>query len=43
LRLLLQRSGTYYLLPVGWSPAYDYTYVLNQTDPIRVELMGANP
>ena len=43
LRLLLMRSGTYYLLPVDWSPQLNLTYVLNQTDPIRIELLGVQP
>ena len=25
-------------LPAGWNPQQDYTYILNQTDPIRIEL-----
>jgi hypothetical protein len=40
LRLLLVRSGTYYLLPVNWNPQLDLTYILNQSDPIRIELLG---
>lgn len=43
LRLLLMQSGTYYLLPVDWSPTYDLTYILDQSDPIRIELLGAQP
>jgi hypothetical protein len=43
LRLLLMQSGTYYLLPVGWDPVYDLTYILDESDPIRVELLGAQP
>jgi hypothetical protein len=43
LRLLLMQSETYYLLPVGWSPQYDLTYILDQSDPIRIELLGAQP
>jgi hypothetical protein len=43
LHLLLMQSGTYYLLPVDWSPAYDLTYILDQSDPIRIELLGAQP
>jgi hypothetical protein len=43
LRLLLMQSGTYYLLPVDWNPQYDLTYILDQSDPIRVELLGAQP
>jgi hypothetical protein len=38
LRLLIYRSGTYYLLPVRWSPQLDLTYVLDDSDAIRVEL-----
>jgi hypothetical protein len=38
LRLLLMRSGTYYLLPAGWNPQQDPTYILTQADPIRIEL-----
>ncbi len=41
LRLLIMRSGTYYLLPVYWSPQLDLTYIFNQSDPIRIELLGA--
>jgi hypothetical protein len=37
---LLDRAGTYYLLPVGWSPHLDITYVLTDTDPVRVELVS---
>jgi len=40
LRLLTTRSGTYYVLPVGWSRRYDLTYVLNQSDQIRIELLS---
>jgi hypothetical protein len=38
LRLLMTRTGTYYVLPVGWSPRYDITYVLTDSDQIRIEL-----
>jgi hypothetical protein len=40
LRLLLAQSGTYYLLPIYWSPKDDFTYILDQGDPIRIELGG---
>jgi hypothetical protein len=40
LRLLLAQSGTYYLLPVDWNPQHDLTYILDQSDPIRIELGG---
>lgn len=39
-RLLLDRAGTYYLLPEGWSPRLDITYILGDSDPIRVELVS---
>jgi hypothetical protein len=40
LRLLITRSGTYYLLPLGWSQqnGNNVTYVLNDSDQIRIEL-----
>jgi hypothetical protein len=38
LRLLLARSGTYYLLPVGWYPEHDDTYILDDSDMIRIVL-----
>jgi hypothetical protein len=38
LRLLTVRSGTYYLLPVGWTPRQDLTYILADSDQIRIEL-----
>jgi hypothetical protein len=38
LRLLTARSGTYYLLPVGWSRQLNITYVINDNDQIRIEL-----
>jgi len=43
LRLLITRAGTYYLLPVGWSPQLDETYVFDQSDEIRIELLGPLP
>jgi hypothetical protein len=43
LRLLITRAGIYYLLPVGWSPALNETYVFDGTDQIRIELLGAEP
>lgn len=40
LRLLITRSGTYYLLPLGWSQqnGNDITYILDDSDQIRIEL-----
>ena len=40
LRLLITRSGTYYLLPLGWSqqPGNNITYILDDSDQIRIEL-----
>ena len=45
LRLLTERSGSYYLLPVRWrpTPQLDETYVLDSSDQIRIELLGENP
>jgi hypothetical protein len=39
-RLLIARSGTYYLLPVGWSQRLDITYVFNESDQVRIELLS---
>lgn len=39
LRLLITRSGTYYLVPVGWYPQRDITYILNESDQIRIALL----
>jgi len=36
LRLLLVRSGTYYLLPVGWNGYRDQTYIFDDSDQIRI-------
>jgi len=36
--LLYAESGTYYLLPVKWSPRGGSTYVVDDSDDIRVEL-----
>jgi hypothetical protein len=41
LRLLTDRAGTYYLVPVGWSPQMDITYILSGSDPVRIELVSA--
>jgi hypothetical protein len=38
LRLLLVRSGTYYLLPVGWNRYSDQTYIFSESDQIRIVL-----
>lgn len=38
LRLLLTSSGTYYLLPVNWTRQVDPTYILNESNKIRIEL-----
>jgi hypothetical protein len=40
LRLLITQSGTYYLLPVGWNPHMDITYIINPSDQIRVEMLS---
>jgi len=41
LRLLYVESGVYYLLPVGWDGSPDPTYVLDDSDQIRIELSGS--
>jgi hypothetical protein len=38
LRLLLYRSGSYYILPVGWSRQLNLTYILDDSDDIRIAL-----
>lgn len=38
LRLLYMNSGTYYLLPLGWTPQSGLTYVLAPGDQMRIEL-----
>jgi hypothetical protein len=43
LRLLITREGIYYLLPVDWNPGLNETYVFDETDQIRIELLGAEP
>ena len=40
LRLLIIRSGTYYVLPVGWNAKYDLTYIFNEDEEIRIELLS---
>ena len=40
LRLLINRSQTYYILPVAWNPERDITYVLDSSDQIRIELLS---
>jgi hypothetical protein len=39
-RLLINRSGTYYLVPIGWSFQLDITYVFNESDELRIELLS---
>jgi len=38
LRLLYMNSGTYYLLPEGWIPQLDLTYILEASDQTMFEL-----
>jgi hypothetical protein len=40
LRLLITRSGTYYLLPADWNPQRDLTYVISESDQTRIELLS---
>lgn len=39
-RLLTVRSGTYYVVPVGWNPQMDITYVFDESDQLRIELLS---
>jgi len=39
-RLLITRSGTYYVVPVGWYPRMDVTYIFNESDQIRIVLLS---
>lgn len=41
LRLLTSRSGTYYLLPLGWTPRQGPTYVITDNDDVRINLYSA--
>ena len=41
LRLLTSRSGTYYLLPVGWTRREDLTYVVTDNEDVRIDLYSA--
>ncbi|WP_330342246.1 hypothetical protein [Streptomyces sp. NBC_00557] len=44
LRRLIDRSGRYYLVPVGWTHDNAATYILQDGDNLRVELTpGALP
>ena len=38
LRLLLIQSGTYYLLPLNWTPQMPFTYIINDSNEIRIDL-----
>jgi hypothetical protein len=40
LRLLYVSSGTYYLLPVGWTRVFGLTYIITQNDQIRIVVFG---
>jgi hypothetical protein len=39
-RLLTVRSGTYYVVPVGWNPRMDITYIFSESDQLRIELLS---
>lgn len=41
LRLLITRSGTYYVLPVGYYPQMEDTYIFDDSDQIRIVLYCA--
>lgn len=38
LRLLYMNSGTYYLLPAGWTPQLPLTFIISTSDETNVEL-----
>jgi hypothetical protein len=38
LRLLLDQSGTFYLLPSQWVPGHDFTYIVDANDEMRIVL-----
>jgi hypothetical protein len=38
LRLLIDESGTYYLLPKKWNPEQANTYIIDDSDQVRIEL-----
>jgi hypothetical protein len=38
LRLLIDESGTYYLLPEKWLPGESHTYIIDDSDQVRIEL-----
>jgi hypothetical protein len=42
LRLLIEREGRYYLLPVGWRRDLHATYVLKEDEELRVELYAGH-
>ncbi|MFH8681077.1 hypothetical protein [Streptomyces lydicus] len=39
LRRLIERNGRYYLLPLGWDPRTGATYVIQDGNGVRVELL----
>ena len=39
LRLLIGRAGRYYVLPVGWRPGVNATYLLRESDSMRIEIL----
>ncbi|MEV8318188.1 hypothetical protein AB0Q95_28920 [Streptomyces sp. NPDC059900] len=44
LRLLIERDRRYYVLPLGWQRRTDATYVIDDDDTVRVELLpGVQP
>ncbi|MFJ8717423.1 hypothetical protein ACIRD9_30370 [Streptomyces violaceus] len=38
LRLLIERGGHYYVVPVGWNAATDSVYIFRENDTTRIEL-----
>ncbi|UQT56614.1 hypothetical protein M4V62_16755 [Streptomyces durmitorensis] len=44
LRLLIERDRRYYVLPLGWQKRTDATYVIDDDDTVRIELLpGTQP
>ncbi|MGK5696167.1 hypothetical protein ACSNOJ_25305, partial [Streptomyces sp. URMC 128] len=39
LRVVIERGGRYYAVPTGWRHDTDSTYVLRESDDVRIELM----
>ncbi|MGW0839850.1 hypothetical protein ACWD26_06770 [Streptomyces sp. NPDC002787] len=38
LRLIVERAGRYYAVPIGWQARTDHVYILREGDGVRIEL-----